>query len=71
MKKVLTKAMLVALMAILPLSFYAQKKQTKPVERYFYISAEGGLSVNHTDFGVVLQLRFNRAHCGILNLSSE
>ena len=49
MKKVLTKVMLVALMAILPLSFYAQKKQTKPVERYFYISAEGGLSVNHTD----------------------
>ena len=49
MKKVLTKVMLVALMAILPLSFYAQKKQTKPVEKYFYISAEGGLSVNHTD----------------------
>lgn len=49
MKKVLTKVMLVALMAILPLSFYAQKKQTKPVERYFYITAEGGLSVNHTD----------------------
>ena len=49
MKKALTKVLLVALMAILPLSFYAQKKQTKPVERYFYISAEGGLSVNHTD----------------------
>lgn len=41
--------MLVALMAILPLSIFAQKKQSKPVERYFYISAEGGLSINHTD----------------------
>lgn len=49
MKKVLTKVMLVALMAILPLSFYAQKKQAKPVEKYFYIFAEGGLSINHTD----------------------
>ena len=49
MKKNLTKLMLVALVAILPLSIFAQKKQTKPVERYFYISAEGGLSVNHTD----------------------
>lgn len=49
MKKALTKVLLVALMAILPLSFYAQKKQTKPVEKYFYIFAEGGLSVNHTD----------------------
>ena len=49
MKKALTKVFLVALMAILPLSFYAQKKQTKPVEKYFYIFAEGGLSVNHTD----------------------
>ena len=49
MKKVLTKVMLVALMAILPLSMFAQKKQTKPVEKYFYIFAEGGLSVNHTD----------------------
>ncbi len=49
MKKNLTKLMLVALVAILPLSFYAQKKQNVPVEKYFYISAEGGLSVNHTD----------------------
>ena len=49
MKKNLTKLMLVALMAILPLSIFAQKKQTKPVERYFYLSAEGGLSINHTD----------------------
>ena len=49
MKKILTKVMLVALVAILPLSIFAQKKQTKPVERYFYLQAEGGLSVNHTD----------------------
>ena len=49
MKKALTKVLLVALMAIFPLSFYAQKNQTKPVEKYFYIFAEGGLSVNHTD----------------------
>lgn len=45
----LTKLMLVALMAILPLSFYAQKKQSKPVERYFYLMAEGGLAFNHSD----------------------
>lgn len=49
MKKVLTKVMLVALVAILPLSLFAQKKKNVPVEKYFYISAEGGLSVNHTD----------------------
>ena len=49
MKKNLTKLMLIVMMAILPLSFYAQKKQTKPVEKYFYIFAEGGLSINHTD----------------------
>ena len=48
MKKTLTKLMLVALVAILPLSLFAQKKQY-PVERYFYISGEGGLSINHTD----------------------
>ena len=45
----LTKLMLVVLMAILPLSFYAQKTQSKPVERYFYLMAEGGLAFNHTD----------------------
>ena len=44
-----SKVMLIALMAILPLSFYAQKKQNYPVEKYFYIFAEGGLSINHTD----------------------
>ena len=49
MKRNLTQLILVALMAILPLSFYAQKKQSVPVERYFYLSAEGGLSINHTD----------------------
>ena len=48
MKKHLTKLMLVALVAILPLSLFAQKK-VYPVERYFYISGEGGLSINHTD----------------------
>ena len=51
MKKHLTftKLMLVVLVAIMPLSFYAQKKQSKPVEKYFYLFAEGGLAVNHTD----------------------
>ncbi|MBO7084136.1 MAG: hypothetical protein J6W30_09860 [Bacteroidales bacterium] len=51
MKKNLTfsKLMLIALMAILPLSFYAQKKQNVPVEKYLYIFGQGGLSVNHTD----------------------
>ena len=49
MKKNLTKLMLIALVAILPLSIFAQKKQNVPVEKYFYIQAEGGLSVNHTD----------------------
>ena len=48
MKKHLTKLLLVALVAILPLSMFAQKK-VYPVERYFYISGEGGLSINHTD----------------------
>ena len=67
MKKVLTKAMLVALMAILPLSFYAQKKQTKPVEKYFYISAEGGLSVNHTDLANYGFVPFYQDGAWILN----
>lgn len=49
MKKNLTKLMLVALVAILPLSMFAQKKKNVPVEKYFYIQAEGGLSVNHGD----------------------
>lgn len=45
----LTKLVLIALVALMPLTFYAQNKQAKPVEKYFYISAEGGLSINHTD----------------------
>ena len=49
MKNNLTKLLLVALVAILPLSMMAQKKKNVPVEKYFYIQAEGGLSVNHTD----------------------
>ena len=49
MKNNLTKLMLVALVAILPLSIFAQKKQNVRVEKYFYLQAEGGLSVNHTD----------------------
>ena len=49
MKNNLTKLMLVALVAILPLSIFAQKKKNLPVEKYLYIQAEGGLSVNHTD----------------------
>ena len=49
MKNNLTKLMLIALVAILPLSIFAQKKQNARVEKYFYLQAEGGLSVNHTD----------------------
>ena len=49
MKQTFSKLMLMALMAILPVTFYAQGQQTKPVEKYFYIFAEGGLSINHTD----------------------
>ncbi|MBR6878139.1 MAG: hypothetical protein IKM95_01990 [Bacteroidales bacterium] len=49
MKLTLTKLMMIVIMAILPVTFYAQGRQTKPVERYFYIFAEGGLSINHTD----------------------
>jgi outer membrane protein OmpA-like peptidoglycan-associated protein len=38
-------------MAVLPFSMYAQegKKKSKPVERYWYIQADGGLSINHGD----------------------
>jgi outer membrane protein OmpA-like peptidoglycan-associated protein len=53
MKKNLTfsKLMMLVIMAVLPFSMYAQegKKQTKPVERYWYIQADGGLSINHGD----------------------
>ena len=53
MKKNLTFAKLVMLvvMAVLPFSMYAQegKKKSKPAERYWYIQADGGLSINHGD----------------------
>ena len=55
MKKHLTisKLMMLVVMAILPFSMFAQdqegKKKTKPVERYWYIQADGGLSINHGD----------------------
>jgi len=53
MKKNLTFAKLVMLvvMAALPFSMMAQegKKKSKPVEKYFYIQADGGLSINHGD----------------------
>lgn len=58
MKKHLTisKLMMLIVMAILPFSMYAQeegkkegKKQSKPTERYWYIQADGGLSINHGD----------------------
>ena len=53
MKKNLTisKLMMLIVMAILPFSMYAQegKKHSKPAEKYFYIQADGGLSINHGD----------------------
>ena len=52
MKKNLTiaKLMMLVVMAILPLTFYAQSgKNSRPVERYWYIQADGGLSINHGD----------------------
>ena len=53
MKKNLTisKLLMLVIMAVLPFSMYAQegKKKTKPVERYWYIQADGGLSINHGD----------------------
>ena len=53
MKKNLTisKLLMLVVMAVLPFSMYAQegKKKTKPVERYWYIQADGGLSINHGD----------------------
>ncbi len=53
MKKNLTisKLMMLIVMAILPFSMYAQegKKKSKPVEKYWYIQADGGLSINHGD----------------------
>ena len=52
MKKNLTiaKLMMLVVMAILPLTFYAQNgKNSKPVEKYWYLQADGGLSINHGD----------------------
>ena len=53
MKKKLTfsKLVMLVIMAVLPFSMYAQegKKKSKPVERYWYIQADGGLSINHGD----------------------
>ena len=53
MKKNLTFAKLVmfVVMAVLPLSMMAQegKKKSRPAERYWYIQADGGLSINHGD----------------------
>ena len=53
MKKNLTisKLLMLVIMAVLPFSMYAQegKKKSKPVERYWYIQADGGLSINHGD----------------------
>ena len=55
MKKNLTisKLMMLIVMAILPFSMFAQKeegkKKSKPTEKYWYIQADGGLSINHGD----------------------
>ena len=52
MKRNLTfsKLMMLVVMAILPLTFYAQEgKSKKPVEKYWYIFGEGGFSINHGD----------------------
>ena len=53
MKKNLTFAKLVMLvvMATLPFSMMAQegKKKSRPAEKYWYIQADGGLSINHGD----------------------
>ena len=53
MKKNLTisKLLMLVIMAVLPFSMYAQegKKKGKPAEKYWYIQADGGLSINHGD----------------------
>ena len=55
MKKNLTfsKLLMLVIMAVLPLSMMAQKevgnKNLRPAERYWYIQADGGLSINHGD----------------------
>ena len=53
MKKNLTfsKLLMLIVMAVLPLSMMAQEGNThlKPAEKYWYIQADGGLSINHGD----------------------
>ena len=53
MKKNLTfsKLLMLIAIAVLPLSMTAQegKKHSKPAEKYWYIQADGGLSINHGD----------------------
>ena len=52
MKKNLTfaKLMMLVVMAVLPFSMYAQEgKKSKPAEKYFFLQADGGLSINHGD----------------------
>ena len=55
MKKNLTisKLMMLIVMAILPFSMFAQKeegkKKSRPAEKYWYIQADGGLSISHSD----------------------
>ena len=53
MKKNLTiaKLMMLVVMASLPFSMMAQegKKKSRPAEKYWYIQADGGLSINHGD----------------------
>ena len=53
MKKNLTfsKLLMLVIMAVLPLSMMAQegKKHSKPAEKYWYIQADGGLSIYHGD----------------------
>ena len=47
----ISKLMMLVVMAILPFSMNAQegKKKGKPAEKYWYIQADGGLSINHGD----------------------
>ena len=48
-KQTFAKLMMLVVMAILPLTFFGQNKNKRPAERYFYIQADGGLSINHGD----------------------
>ena len=52
MKKNLTisKLLMLVIMAVLPFSMFAQEgNNKKPVEKYWYIQADGGLSIYHGD----------------------